>query len=186
MAFACCFAGDSSGRGSLRSYFAVKHRPLGSSRGCPCAWHAEASEVSKEKRPPGSGLSLNLSNLINETGLSACGGRGGLVKQLCCASHFLYAEKQQRGVRARFHSAVGIVDVDVGFAKLGRDARKFSRTVWQRYLCHIILGIGQSFSVQNRFGRCYIVHYEMYLAPALSGRCLEGHDVHFSVRKSLA
>jgi len=37
-----------------------KHLPLGSSRGCPCAFGAEAGEVYKEKRPPGSGLSLNL------------------------------------------------------------------------------------------------------------------------------
>src|SRR5437667_178466 len=81
-------------------------------------------------------------------------------------------QNQQRCVRTRLDSAVGVLDVDVGFAEPRGDTRQLARAVRQFHLSHFRLGVNEALVIQNFPGRRRIIYHDTNLAFAFRGEGL--------------
>lgn len=87
---------------------------------------------------------------------------------------FCEAKNQQRGICGWIYSAVGVVDINVGFAQSGCRSCQLARLVWKFDLSDICFCVAQALVIQNFFGRRRIVYHEANSAIPLRGH---GHGL---------
>src|SRR5580704_11757832 len=104
-----------------------------------------------------------------------------MIQNYCRATYFRYSKNHQWRMRIRLNTAVCIVNVDIGVAKLRGGACQLARPVWKLDLNDLTFCVGYSFAVQDRTSGRRFVHDEAHKDRFLRRNRLKSHDVHLAV-----
>src|SRR2546428_8389716 len=116
---------------------------------------------------------------------SLCSG-SGWVQNRGRLSRVCEAKNDERGIRTRIYPAVGVVDINVGFAESRSRPCQLARSVWKFDLSDLRLCVAQALVIQDIFGRARVVHHEANHTIPLCGDRLERQNVHFALSQDLA
>ena len=86
-----------------------------------------ASNGVLREKPDGPGLGTHAGPSGITTHALGTRSASSLVQNGCGATGVRNVKNQQRGIRTRLQPAIGMVDVDVGFAESGGRSRQFAR-----------------------------------------------------------
>ena len=125
------------------------------------------------KKPKQSGLGLKRT----DREYPLCGRGGNLVQNLRCLINLRDAENHHRCVRSWFGPRIGVVDVDLRFAKSRCRAGQRPRPVRELRLHDVYFCVGHILVIEKSFGIGRIVPDESDCALALMGILLEGEDI---------
>src|SRR5580704_15495953 len=112
-----------------------------------------------------------------------CSRRGGsgLIQDYCRATHIRYSKDHQGRIRLRLDTAICVVNVDIGVAKLGRGPRQPARLVWKLDLNNLSFRVADSFRIQDGPRRSLFVDDDAHENRFLRGDRLKSHDIYAAV-----